>query len=47
MKQYVFKYKVNPEVLIVVTVLQDYSIKNKFPTAGYINIFVPNCYAVF
>jgi hypothetical protein len=24
-----------------VTVLQDYSIKNKFPTAGYMNILVP------
>ena len=23
-----------------------YRIKNKFPTAGYMNIFVPNCSAV-
>jgi hypothetical protein len=47
MKQYVFKtdkaYKVNPEVIIAVTVLQSYRIKSKFPIAGDMNISIPNC----
>jgi hypothetical protein len=45
--EYVFKtgkaYKINPEVVIIVTVLQDWK---QIITAGYMNIVVLNCSAV-